>query len=186
LQQQTVLWWGGLRGSVSIALALSVPITLPERDEIIGTVFGVVLFTLLIQGLTTKPMLEKLQLLSDQPLRQKYLEAIARRVAFNRVLSHLSLKGGRLEIDPEFYRYQAALLQGQLDCIQEEINQLQNQYPQLQTFALKQLREELEAIEVDTYAEFIRAGLLDNKPLPLLQEVFKDGDENAVPKPFRV
>jgi CPA1 family monovalent cation:H+ antiporter len=114
------------------------------------------------------------------------LEAIARRVAFNRVLSHLSLKGGRLEIDPEFYRYQAALLQGQLDCIQEEINQLQNQYPQLQTFALKQLREELEAIEVDTYAEFIRAGLLDNKPLPLLQEVFKDGDENAVPKPFRV
>jgi monovalent cation:H+ antiporter, CPA1 family len=51
-RDQTILWWGGLRGSVSIALALSVPATLPRREEIIATVFGVVLFTLLVQGLT--------------------------------------------------------------------------------------------------------------------------------------
>lgn len=176
LQQQTILWWGGLRGSVAIALALSVPV-MPQREEIIGTVFGVVLFTLLIQGLTTKPLLEKLQLLSDQPLRQKYFEAIARRVALNRVLSHLSLIGDqRLEIEP-FYRYQTALLQGQLKCTQEEINQLENLYPQLHKLALEQLQEELAAIEVDTYAEFIRAGLLNNKPLSIVQK-FKDGNEN--------
>lgn len=174
-QQQTVLWWGGMRGSVSIALALSVPATMPEREEIIGTVFGVVLFTLLIQGLTTKPLLEKLQLLSEQPQQQKYLEAIARRTALNRVLSHLSEMSDRLEIEPLYH--QAALLQKQLDCIQAEINQLQNQCPQLQSLALNQIREELEAIEVDTYTEFIWAGLLDNKPLPVVQEVFKDGNE---------
>lgn len=179
-QQQTVLWWGGLRGSVSIALALSVPVTLAEREEIIGTVFGVVLFTLLIQGLTTKPLLKKLQLLSDQSLRQKYLEAIARRVALNRVLSHLSPIGERLEIEPEFYRVRAALLQSQLNCIQAEINQLQNQYPQLRSFAIEQLQEELAAIEVDTYTEFIRAGLLNNTPLPLVEEIFKDENENIV------
>lgn len=72
LPDQTVLWWGGLRGSVSIALALSVPAALPERDKIIATVFGVVLFTLLFQGLTTKPLLQKLKLLGDQALRQQY------------------------------------------------------------------------------------------------------------------
>lgn len=178
LPQQTVLWWGGLRGSVSIALALSVPVTLPEREEIIGTVFGVVLFTLLIQGLTTKPLLEKLQLLSNQPLRQKYMEAVARRVAFNRALNHVTTISQRLEFEPEFYRDQAALLQGQLGCIEAEINQLQNQYPQLRSLAIEQLQAELADIEVDTYAEFIRAGLLKNKPLPIVQEVFKDGDEN--------
>ncbi|NJR74140.1 MAG: sodium:proton antiporter, partial [Scytonema sp. CRU_2_7] len=34
LQEQTILWWGGLRGSVSIALALSIPAFLPEREKI--------------------------------------------------------------------------------------------------------------------------------------------------------
>ena len=40
-KEQTVLWWGGLRGSVSVALALSVPMALTQRQEIINTVFGV-------------------------------------------------------------------------------------------------------------------------------------------------
>lgn len=66
LPEQTVIWWGGLRGSVSIALALSVPNVLSQREETSAIVFGVVLFTLLIQGLTIKPMLVKLELLSNK------------------------------------------------------------------------------------------------------------------------
>lgn len=66
LSQQTVIWWGGLRGSVSIALALSVPNILSQREQTSAIVFGVVLFTLLIQGLTIKPMLVKLELLSNK------------------------------------------------------------------------------------------------------------------------
>jgi CPA1 family monovalent cation:H+ antiporter len=87
-REQTILWWGGLRGSVSIALAVSVPIILPGREEIIDMVFGVVLFTLLVQGLTTQWFLERLGLIGDQPVRQQYSEAIARRVALNRVLNY--------------------------------------------------------------------------------------------------
>jgi CPA1 family monovalent cation:H+ antiporter len=41
LADRTVIWWGGLRGSVSIALALSVPEVFPERQKIIAIVFGV-------------------------------------------------------------------------------------------------------------------------------------------------
>ncbi len=112
-RSQTVIWWGGLRGSVSIALALSVPIALEGRDEIIATVFGVVLFTLLVQGLTTKPLLEKLNLLGDEPLRRQYLEAVSRRVALNRVMERLQQVDKRPEIEPEYYRDRAALVQGQ-------------------------------------------------------------------------
>ena len=173
-QGQTVLWWGGLRGSVSVALALSVPAALAERDEIIATVFGVMLFTLLVQGLTTKPLLESLNLLGDQPLRQKYMQSIARRVALNRVISRVKELIDRQEVDNEFGRYQLALVEGQVEKLQEEMQTMQTNHPELQTFAAEQIREELLAIESDTYAEFIRAGQLKDELAPLLQDVLAD------------
>jgi len=180
LKDQTVLWWGGLRGSVSVALALSVPIILPEREDIIATVFGVMLFTLLVQGLTTKPLLEKLELLGDQPLRQQYRESVARRIALNRVLEHLANAAGRKEIEEEFYRYQAALVQGQLDSLQEEISKLQTVNPHFRELAAEQLREEMLAIESDTYAEFIRAGRLNDTLSPLLQDVLGESSKEKM------
>jgi Na+:H+ antiporter len=48
-----VLFWAGLRGAVSVALALSLPATIPNRDLIQGITFGIVLFTLIVQGSTT-------------------------------------------------------------------------------------------------------------------------------------
>ncbi|HEY7133330.1 MAG TPA: cation:proton antiporter [Candidatus Limnocylindrales bacterium] len=47
-----VLFWAGLRGAVSVALALSLPADLPNRDLLQGITFGIVLFTLLVQGTT--------------------------------------------------------------------------------------------------------------------------------------
>jgi CPA1 family monovalent cation:H+ antiporter len=179
LSDRTVIWWGGLRGSVSIALALSVPDTLLERDEIIAIVFGVVLFTLLVQGLTTKPLLEKLGLLSNQELRQQYLEAIARRVALNRVLTHLSQVSSRHEIEPEIYDNLVSHVQEQLDCLLEEVNQFYNQSPQLRDLATDQLEGDLRAIEADTYAEFVRSGQLNELPSSLLQNVFKNRSEES-------
>ena len=47
-----VLTWAGLRGAVSVALALSIPADLPNRALLQGITFGVVLFTLIVQGST--------------------------------------------------------------------------------------------------------------------------------------
>jgi CPA1 family monovalent cation:H+ antiporter len=170
LSEQTVLWWGGLRGSVSIALALSVPIILPERDEIIATVFGVVLFTLLVQGLTVQPLLQKLGLLGDQPMRQLYSEAIARQVALNRVLERLEQANNRPGIEPELHRYQQTLVQGELNRLQAEIENLLDEYPNLRDFTAEQLQGELLAIEAETYAEFVRSGWLNRELAPFLQQ----------------
>ena len=49
---QHVLWWGGLRGALGLALALSLPKTLPMHDEILIATFGVVAFSVIVQGLT--------------------------------------------------------------------------------------------------------------------------------------
>ena len=176
LPEQTILWWGGLRGSVSIALALSVPTILPEREKIIATVFGVVLFTLLVQGLSIKPLLQKLNLLGDAPIRQQYLELVARHVALERVLQHLQADQ-RPGIDQEFYRYQEKLIKGEIENLQGSIDKLQNEYPNLQSFTNEQLRGELLAIEADTYAEFVKSGRLNKELSPLLQNVLHHADE---------
>ena len=179
IPEQTVIWWGGLRGSVAIALALSVPQSIPERNVIIDIIFGVVLFTLLVQGLTTQIFLEKLGLIGEQqPLRQKYLEAVARRIALNRVLNYLSQAKQYQEFDSEYCRYQAELIEGQCQTIELEITQMHQQYPNLRTLVREQLQDQLLSIEADTYAELIAAGRLDNKLSPLLTEIIAVQEEN--------
>ncbi|MGD1038576.1 MAG: cation:proton antiporter [Roseiarcus sp.] len=60
--EQHFLWWGGLRGALALALALSLPPAAPYRDEILVAAFGVVAFSVLVQGLTAKPALRLLRL----------------------------------------------------------------------------------------------------------------------------
>jgi Na+:H+ antiporter len=47
-----VLFWSGLRGAVAVAMALSLPADIPQRALLQEITFGVVLFTLLVQGTT--------------------------------------------------------------------------------------------------------------------------------------
>ncbi len=61
LEWQYLLIWGGLRGAIAIALVLSLPVSLPYWWTIQSMVFGVVLFSLLIQGATTGPLIKRLK-----------------------------------------------------------------------------------------------------------------------------
>jgi monovalent cation:H+ antiporter, CPA1 family len=174
--EQTVLWWSGLRGSVSIALALSAPAILIEKQEIIETVFGVVLFTLLFQGLTTKWLLEKLNLVGDRP-RQEYSELLARRVALQRVLAYLAQLDTSTGIDPNLYSQEKELIKTQLETVETSIQKLLAQYAQLRAIDIEQLREQLLEIEADTYAEYIRSGRLNTNISPLLQDIWEKTQE---------
>ena len=59
---QHVLVWGGLRGAVGLALALALPDTVAERGEIVVLTFGVVAFSIFVQGLTMPPLIRRWRL----------------------------------------------------------------------------------------------------------------------------
>ncbi len=59
-ERQHVLFWGGLRGALALALALGLPPEFPNRQEIIAVSFAVVAFSILVQGLTITPLMRRL------------------------------------------------------------------------------------------------------------------------------
>ena len=59
-RHQHILFWGGLRGALALALALALPDDLPQRDTIVSISFAVVAFSVFAQGLTITPLLRSL------------------------------------------------------------------------------------------------------------------------------
>jgi Na+/H+ antiporter len=63
-----VISWSGMRGIVTLAAALALPAAYPFRDLIVFTAFAVVLGTLVLQGLTLRPLLLALNLRDNDPV----------------------------------------------------------------------------------------------------------------------
>ena len=86
---QHVMVWGGLRGAISLALALSLPLSLGvERNQVQAMTFGVVLFTILIQGFSMSPVLRKLGVVKNMEDRTEFelrrAQAVSSRASLDR------------------------------------------------------------------------------------------------------
>src|SRR4030088_3456837 len=75
VQGGIVISWCGMRGIVTLAAAFALPNGFPYRDLIVLTAFSVVLGTLVLQGLTLKPLLRALDLHDDDPVGRELIAA---------------------------------------------------------------------------------------------------------------
>jgi CPA1 family monovalent cation:H+ antiporter len=82
-----VVAWAGMRGIVSLAAALALPLSFPYRSEIVLFTFVVILSTLVVQGLTLTPLIRRLRLGDDDTLQREeaYAREEAGRAALTRV-----------------------------------------------------------------------------------------------------
>lgn len=60
-QWAAVITWAGLRGALSMVLALSIPSSLPYRELLVNMTFGVVVLSIIVQGLTMRPLMKWLK-----------------------------------------------------------------------------------------------------------------------------
>ncbi|WP_329548157.1 Na+/H+ antiporter [Streptomyces sp. NBC_00828] len=86
-RETVVMWWAGMRGVASVALALAIPLktddgsAFPDRDEIVFIAFGVIMATLVLQGLTLPWIVKKLGVQADTKAEKAFERELAVRAA---------------------------------------------------------------------------------------------------------
>jgi CPA1 family monovalent cation:H+ antiporter len=142
-----VLFWGGLRGAISLALALSLPVEMPGRRELQAMAFGVVLFTLLAQGTTIHILLERLGLTERSPqwiAREKKLGRLFATQAALRLLAKLHREG---LLPEEMWIGLKKAYDHDHKQIQQEMNNLFREYADLEGELLFQARQQALRVE---------------------------------------
>lgn len=120
---QTVMYWGGLRGGIALAIALSLPETVAHKELFITLATGAVLFTLIVQGLTIERVVKHFGLhippLSDRIARIEGLIS-----AKMRILDEIPvLQGGGL-FSPRVAADVQSRAQSGLDELHEQLEQI--------------------------------------------------------------
>jgi CPA1 family monovalent cation:H+ antiporter len=160
LSWRHILFWGGLRGAISLALVLSVPVALPERDMLESMTFGVMLFTLLVQGTTVQFLLDRLGLTQRPPhrvAREKRLgQFFAAQAGLHR-LEHLRSEG--LLLDEMWAGLRADYLRAQKH-VTEHMIQLFHDHAELEREMLLQARREALQAERGALGDALRRGFL--------------------------
>ncbi len=173
LSWRHVLFWGGLRGAIGLALALSLPAALDERELLLVMTFGVVLFTLLIQGTTIGFVLKRLRL-GEKPAHDVAREMrMGKLYAAQAGLRRLS----ELHDDGLLAGYVWAGLRDEYsdtsNRLTEEMAELFVQYPELEREILLQARREALRAERGALSHALRQGLISEQ---VYQELGTDVD----------
>ena len=157
MKYRHVMFWGGLRGAVSLALALS--LTGPFSEDLKTMTFGVVLFTLVVQGLTIEPLIKRLG-----------LSNVTRSVAQQQQLARLlMLRASRREIDS--LRAEGLIAQPTWkvigDMAEESMQAILHDHPELERTILVETRQELLRAKRNALAEALNRGVIGDEAYEL-------------------
>ncbi|HET6371173.1 MAG TPA: Na+/H+ antiporter [Nitrospiria bacterium] len=177
---QHILFWGGLRGAVSLALVLSLPTALPGRDLLRVMAFGVVLFTLLAQGTTMQLLMRRLGLVRSDEAKLEY-ERLSGRLMASRAARHrlMELNNGGVISLASWERLSSDLDQR----IQKELDAQRNlvrEHPELQAEEIEHARREGLRAQRAMLAALQGEGVISDRVyVELLEEVDAALEEDA-------
>jgi CPA1 family monovalent cation:H+ antiporter len=127
----TVLWWGGLRGAVSMALVLSLPITLENRSLLTTLAFGYVLFSLLLQGLSMPPLLRLLGFTRQSETQRHFEEVLARIAGVEGAIQAVKRMQEQHILSQPVSRSLTREFNARIQEHQQELNQMIEENPEL-------------------------------------------------------
>jgi monovalent cation/hydrogen antiporter len=175
LRNVAIIAWTGMRGIVSLALALALPLTLPDgrpfpqRDVVIVVSFMVILVTLLLQGLSLPVLIRVLRLTDDGVDLREERDGLIR--ATERALARLEQIDSTTVIDPALIDRLRGPYQERLERLQaERQTDPECRLTEGQEDAYRRLRDDLLRNERQAVVELRNQGKLGEEVLHRLQE----------------
>jgi Na+:H+ antiporter len=160
---KAVLSWGGLRGGLSMVLALSLPADFPNRQLLVVTTFGVVLLSILMQGLSMAPVLRRLGIVRPVKDREAYDRSRGQLQAAQAALTELTrMRHGRQSDTSALERLQQEY-EARLASAQATLQQLRAEHADLPEEDLLRARRHLLMVEKAEAIEAQRQGLLSEE-----------------------
>ena len=147
---QHVLVAGGIRGALALALALSLARTFPYREQILAMTFGVVAFTIIVQGLAIKPLLRVLGISTAR--EDDYELARVQQIAVSSARSELDEMLRNHLLSGPAYEQLRQELDEQLERAKSRVTELYGKdasriLPEMQTAKMKLIAAKRSAIE---------------------------------------
>lgn len=145
LKWKHILFWGGLRGAITLALALSLPesSSLAEaRGTLQAMAFGTVLFTLLVQGISTDWLVRRLKLVQRSDSQNEYELRHARYVAGRAAYDYLRRITQQGLISEHVWQTISPLIQQQNDQLVDDVREVMKSDPAVEAEELDTARRE--------------------------------------------
>lgn len=168
-----VLTWGGLRGGLSMVLVLALPRDFPHRDLLVTMTFGVVLISILLQGLSMGPLLRKLGLIGLRADRKDYERErgmIRAKTAAVSALEQLLRDGA---VHPESVARVRDEYSGAIADAEQRITDMHLQAEELRTEEQLAARRHMLIVEKDAILAAFRKGYLSQE---VCEELLVDVD----------
>lgn len=156
-----ILVWGGLHGSVSIALALSLPQDFPHRATLLTLCFGVVAFSIVVQGLTMKPLLNALGLLIHED--GSYATSKAKQLTLSGARNELEHLNRMKAVSPAVYDALAKDIEQRASALAASIGEAQQSAPKLIDEEIRQAKLRLLSGERSALQQGVIEGLISNE-----------------------
>ncbi len=158
-----VLFWGGLRGAISLALAFSLPLTLGDsRDLIITMSFGVVLFSIIVQGFSMDRVLTGLKVIKQTKGQMEYerrqARALAERAGYERIQG-LSKSG---LISEHTWEHLQPVLEQRVKNLTLAVQEILHDTPDIEEQELINARREMLRTQRGTLATLRRNGIISD------------------------
>ena len=169
MRMQHVLYWGGLRGAISLALALTLPAQLGENQLLLQDMtFGVVLFTLLVQGTTMRSVVNKLGFTHRSPAKDNYEKQQARAVAAQVSYDRLKEMYNEGLISKHAWEILEPPLHRQIELRTEVVHEILHNDRSVEVAELNRAFEEILAAQRSTYNELFASGVISEENFNLL------------------
>ena len=172
-----IINYGGLKGSLSIALVLSLPHSFEGREDLLVLVFSVVLFSLIVQGMTIKWFISLVGEKNEiQEGTEEFAEVLSDKHSYKYALEELEKLYGQKLVEEDIYKELQTDLTERYELASQKVTSLYKKYPHIKKEQMEEVQELLlkaryQGIQMLSQKHFIPDNVKEEKFKDIIEKI---------------